>query len=161
MALANDMTLLLNKIERRLGLTPLINHLPKELSKEEWGKIILEDSLVTFSRYYPNAFKMVINKETVDKETVDGTTYYYIKDEILQGAKLLGLKDIDWTDVEVGVPAFLAMAIMPFTYNISYGIAFGLISYIIIKLGMGKLKDIKIGTWVIGIMFAIMFFVTH
>ena len=98
MALANDMTLLLNKIERRLGLTPLINHLPKELSKEEWGKIILEDSLVTFSRYYPNAFKMVINKETVDKETVDGTTYYYIKDEILQGAKLLGLKDIDWTD---------------------------------------------------------------
>ena len=71
------------------------------------------------------------------------------------------VKDIDWTDVEVGVPAFLAMAMMPFTYNISYGIAFGLISYIVIKLGMGKIKDIKIGTWVIGIMFAIMFFVTH
>jgi AGZA family xanthine/uracil permease-like MFS transporter len=71
------------------------------------------------------------------------------------------VKDIDWTDVEVGVPAFLAMAMMPFTYNISYGIAFGLISYIVIKLGMGKIKDIKIGTWIIGIMFAIMFFVTH
>lgn len=71
------------------------------------------------------------------------------------------VKDIDWTDVEVGVPAFLAMAIMPFTYNISYGIAFGLISYIVIKLGMGKIKDIKIGTWVIAVLFAIMFFVTH
>ena len=71
------------------------------------------------------------------------------------------VKEIDWTDVEVGVPAFLSMAMMPFTYNISYGIAFGLISYIVIKLGMGKIKDIKIGTWVIGIMFAIMFFVTH
>lgn len=71
------------------------------------------------------------------------------------------VKDIDWTDVEIAVPAFLAMAMMPFTYNISYGIAFGLISYIIIKLGMGKVKDIKIGTWVIGILFTIMFFVTH
>lgn len=71
------------------------------------------------------------------------------------------VKDIDWTDVEVGVPAFLAMAIMPFTYNISYGIAFGLISYIVIKVGMGKIKEVKIGTWIIAIMFAIMFFVTH
>ena len=71
------------------------------------------------------------------------------------------VKEIDWTDVEVGVPAFLSMAMMPFTYNISYGIAFGLISYIVIKLGMGKIKDIKVGTWIIGIMFAVMFFVTH
>ena len=71
------------------------------------------------------------------------------------------VKDIDWTDVEVGVPAFLAMAMMPFTYNISYGIAFGLISYIVIKLGMGKVKEIKVGTWIIAVLFTIMFFVTH
>ncbi len=71
------------------------------------------------------------------------------------------VKDIEWTDVEIGVPAFLAMALMPFTYNISYGIAFGLISYIVIKVGMGKIKEIKIGTWIIAIMFTIMFFVTH
>lgn len=71
------------------------------------------------------------------------------------------VKDIEWTDVEVGVPAFLAMVFMPFTYNISYGIAFGLISYIVIKVGMGKIKEVKIGTWIIAIMFAIMFFVTH
>lgn len=71
------------------------------------------------------------------------------------------VKDIDWTDVEVGVPAFLAMALMPFTYNISYGIAFGLISYIVIKVGMGKIKEVKVGTWIIALMFTIMFFVTH
>lgn len=71
------------------------------------------------------------------------------------------VKDIDWTDVEVAVPSFLAMAMMPFTYNISYGIAFGLISYIVIKIGVGKIKDIKVGTWIIGILFTIMFFVTH
>lgn len=69
--------------------------------------------------------------------------------------------DIDWVQPETAVPAFLAIAMMPFTYNISYGIAFGLISYIFIHLFTGKSKDIKAGTWVIGILFAIMFFVTH
>lgn len=71
------------------------------------------------------------------------------------------VRDIEWTDVEVAVPSFLTLAMMPFTYNISYGIAFGLISYIVIKLGLGKVKEIKVGTWVIAILFAIMFFVTH
>jgi len=47
---------------------------------------------------------------------------------------------------------------MPFTYNISYGIAFGLISYIIIHAFTGKLKEIKLGTWIIGILFTVMFF---
>lgn len=69
--------------------------------------------------------------------------------------------DIDWVQPETAVPAFLAIAMMPFTYNISYGIAFGLISYIFIYLFTGKSKDIKAGTWIIGILFAIMFFVTH
>lgn len=71
------------------------------------------------------------------------------------------VKDIEWTDVEIAVPSFLTVAMMPFTYNISYGIAFGLISYIVIKLGLGKVKEIKVGTWIIAILFAIMFFVTH
>lgn len=50
---------------------------------------------------------------------------------------------------------------MPFTYNISYGIAFGLISYIVIKLFTGNVKQINAGTWTIGILFLLMFFLTH
>lgn len=71
------------------------------------------------------------------------------------------VREIDWTDIESAVPAFMAVAMMPMTYNISYGIAFGLISYILIKLFTGKVKDIKAGTWVIGILFTVMFFLTH
>lgn len=71
------------------------------------------------------------------------------------------VREIDWTDIEVAVPAFLTVAIMPFAYNISYGIALGLISYILIKLLNGKVKDIKAGTWVVGILFTLMFFFTH
>lgn len=40
-------------------------------------------------------------------------------------------------------PAFLTIAIMPLTYNISYGIAFGLISYVFVKLFSGRVKDIS------------------
>lgn len=72
-----------------------------------------------------------------------------------------GVKNIDWKDPAVAVPAFMTMAMMPFTYSISYGIAFGLLSYILIKLFTGKAKDIKAGTWVIGILFTVMFFVAR
>lgn len=69
-----------------------------------------------------------------------------------------GVRDIEWSDPCVAVPAFLTMTLMPFTYNISYGIAFGMISYIVIHVFTGKIKEIKLGTWIIGILFAIMFF---
>nr|DAG94172.1 MAG TPA: hypothetical protein [Herelleviridae sp.] len=99
MAMANDMSNLLTKIERRLGLTILIPRLPKELAKDKWADIIMQDTIVTWSRYYPNAFPIVVNDDTCDKKKENGTTWYYIKDEVLQGCKLLGLKDIDWMDM--------------------------------------------------------------
>lgn len=71
------------------------------------------------------------------------------------------VKDIDWHSTDIAVPAFLTIAMMPFSYNISYGIAFGLISYVIIKLFTGKLKEIKIGTWIITLLFLLMLFLTH
>lgn len=71
------------------------------------------------------------------------------------------VKEIDWHDPASSVPAFLTMAMMPFSYNISYGIAFGLISYVAIKLFTGKAKEVKVGTWVIMILFFLMLFLTH
>ena len=98
MALANDMSLLLSKIEKRLGLVPFTPHLPEFCAKDKWADVIKTDTLVTFSRYFPNRLKMIINDDTVYKKKEDGTVWYYIKDEILQGAKLLGIMDIDWMD---------------------------------------------------------------
>lgn len=72
-----------------------------------------------------------------------------------------GVKNIEWEDPCQAVPAFLTMTMMPFTYNISYGIAFGLISYIVINAFTGNLKKIKLGTWIIGLLFLIMFFVSR
>lgn len=101
MALSNDMTRLLNKIERRLGLTPLLPSLPEYLSKSHWcDDVIMQDTIVTFSRFYPNTFKLVINDETCYKQKDEqGVVWYYIKDSVLEDCRLLGLKDIDFTDV--------------------------------------------------------------
>ena len=71
------------------------------------------------------------------------------------------VKDVDWISADSAVPAFLTLAIMAFTYNISYGIAFGMISYIAIKLFSGKIKETKLTTWIIALLFAVMFFTTH
>ena len=71
------------------------------------------------------------------------------------------VRNIDWLNADTAVPAFLTVAMMPMTYNISYGIAFGVIAHIFICLFSGRAKEIKAGTWVIGVLFAVMFFVTH
>lgn len=70
-------------------------------------------------------------------------------------------RNIDWLKTEEAVPAFLTLAMMPMTYNISYGIAFGVISHVLISVFNGKARDVKAGTWVIASLFAVMFFVTH
>ena len=74
---------------------------------------------------------------------------------------MMSVKNIDWDDFKVSVPAFLTLAIMPFTYNISYGIAFGLISYIIISVFCGDIKKIKASSWIIGALFIAMLLLTH
>lgn len=71
------------------------------------------------------------------------------------------VKDIDWQSPDSAVPAFLTISFMPFAYNISYGIAFGLISYVIIKLFTGKAKEINSGTWLIMFLFLAMLLLTH
>lgn len=72
-----------------------------------------------------------------------------------------GVRNIEWSDPAEAVPAFLTMAMMPFSYNISYGIAFGLISYVFIKIFTGKVKDVNAGTWIITLLFTLMFFLAR
>lgn len=81
---------------------------------------------------------------------------------IYVGILMMGsIKNIDWDNYKIAVPAFLTLAVMPFTYNISYGIAFGLISYIVISAFCGDLKKIKASSWVIAFLFVAMLLLTH
>lgn len=98
MAMANDMSALLSKIESRLGLLMLTKHLPEELNKEAWANVIKSDTMVTFSRYFPQKVRFTINEETCYKKKEHNKTVFIIKDEYLCGRKLLGVIDIDWQD---------------------------------------------------------------
>ena len=74
---------------------------------------------------------------------------------------ITNVADIDWKDSAVALPSFLTIAMMPFTYNISFGIGFGLLSYVIIALATGKAKEIKVSTYVLTLIFLAMFLLTH
>lgn len=71
-----------------------------------------------------------------------------------------GVGKIHWTTVDA-VPAFLTIVMMPFTYSVSHGIAFGLIGYTVILAFSGRRKEINPTTIVVALMFALTFFVTH
>ena len=49
---------------------------------------------------------------------------------------------VDWADLEIAIPAFLTIVLMPFTYSITVGIGAGFVSYVLIKLVLGKARAI-------------------
>jgi len=51
--------------------------------------------------------------------------------------------DINWSDSDVALPAFVTMVLMPFTYSIADGIAWGIILYVAMKIGQGKMDQIN------------------
>ncbi|GAA2707113.1 NCS2 family permease [Micromonospora olivasterospora] len=55
---------------------------------------------------------------------------------------MTAVRTIDWTDYEIAIPAFLTIALMPFTYSISNGIGAGVITYVVVKLAKGKAREI-------------------
>lgn len=88
---------------------------------------------------------------------------------------------IDWLKIEIAFPAFVTIGMMVFTYSISYGIGLGLISYVLVQLLTGKFckketivtkedgteevvserSYTDVVTMIIGLFFAVMFFLTH
>ena len=56
---------------------------------------------------------------------------------------LTTVREIPWDDLEVAIPAFLTMVVMPFTYSITNGIGAGFVSYVFIKLSRGKAAEVR------------------
>jgi len=79
---------------------------------------------------------------------------------IIVGVMMLGtLKNIDLTDFEEALPAFMIVGIMPFSYSIANGIAAGLIFYTLVKLVRGKARSVHPTVYVITLLFLIRFVV--
>jgi adenine/guanine/hypoxanthine permease len=67
------------------------------------------------------------------------------------------IKDIDFTDVEEGLPALFGVILMPLTFSITVGIGAAFIAYVVIKLVLGKFAQIHPLMWLVAIAFAIYF----
>ena len=79
---------------------------------------------------------------------------------ILVGLFMLSpIKEIDFSDYTEAIPAFLTIVMMPFAYSIAEGIVFGVLSYTILKLLTGRVKEVQPLTWVVAIVFVLKFFV--
>jgi len=77
---------------------------------------------------------------------------------IIVGFLMMGtVREIPWTDFENAFPAFLTIVGIPLTYNISYGIGLGFISFVLIKLFHGKVKEIHWLMWVVSALFILNF----
>ena len=67
------------------------------------------------------------------------------------------VKGIDWDDLEIAIPAFLTIVLMPFTYSISVGIGAGFLAYVLIKLVVGKVREVHPLMWVVAALFVVYF----
>ena len=62
---------------------------------------------------------------------------------IVVGALMMrGTRNLDWSQADEAVPAFLTMVGMPLTFSIANGITLGIFSYVVIKLLCGKAREI-------------------
>jgi AGZA family xanthine/uracil permease-like MFS transporter len=55
---------------------------------------------------------------------------------------MTAVRNIDWNDYEIAIPAFLTIVIMPFTYSISNGLGSGIIAYVVLKMARGKFGEV-------------------
>jgi adenine/guanine/hypoxanthine permease len=67
------------------------------------------------------------------------------------------VKDIDFADLEEGFPALLGIVLMPLTFSITVGIGAAFVSYVVIKIIMGKLTQVHPLMWAVAIAFVIYF----
>ncbi|MBK4735661.1 NCS2 family permease [Noviherbaspirillum pedocola] len=66
---------------------------------------------------------------------------------------LQDLVHVDWGDTTESVPAAITAITMPFTFSIAQGVAFGFISYAVLKLLSGRAREVKLIVWIIAAIF--------
>ena len=77
---------------------------------------------------------------------------------IFVGFLMVGLvRDIDFSDIEEGLPALLGLILMPLTFSITVGIGAAFVAHVVIKVVRGKITEIHLLLWAVAIAFVIYF----
>lgn len=73
------------------------------------------------------------------------------------GLMMRELTEIEWDDLTEAAPAALTALAMPFTYSIANGLAFGFISYVVLKVFTGRWKTLHLATQIVAALFIVRF----
>lgn len=64
------------------------------------------------------------------------------------------IKEIDWADYTIAIPAFLTMVMMPFTYSITNGLGIGFITFCVLRLAAGRGRSVPVAMYAVAAVFA-------
>ena len=67
------------------------------------------------------------------------------------------VREIPWDDIELAIPAFLTIVVMPFTYSITNGIGAGFVTYVFLKVVRGKARRCRSDDVVAAVAFVVYF----
>jgi len=68
------------------------------------------------------------------------------------------IKNIDFNDYSIAIPAFFTIIMMPLSYSIAEGIVFGIVSHVLLKMFTGKFKEVSIVMYILATLFILKFF---
>jgi AGZA family xanthine/uracil permease-like MFS transporter len=63
------------------------------------------------------------------------------------------IAQIDWHEFSEAVPAFITVLATPLTFSIATGLSLGLISYTVVKIAAGKIRELNPLIWILTILF--------
>ncbi|CCH86291.1 Xanthine/uracil/vitamin C permease [Modestobacter italicus] len=77
---------------------------------------------------------------------------------VIVGAMMISqIRDLEWGDMSLVIPAFLTIALMPFTYSITNGIGAGVVSYVVLRVATGRGREVHPLMWVVAAVFVVYF----
>ncbi|SHH44628.1 putative MFS transporter, AGZA family, xanthine/uracil permease [Jatrophihabitans endophyticus] len=77
---------------------------------------------------------------------------------VVVGVLLMGqVREIDFRDLSIAVPAFLTIVLMPFTYSITNGVGAGFVSWVVIRVCTGRARTVHPLLWIVSVLFAVYF----
>jgi AGZA family xanthine/uracil permease-like MFS transporter len=81
---------------------------------------------------------------------------------VFVGFLMLGaVSNLDFTNVEIGLPTFITVLMLTASLNITEGLAWGFITYTLVKVCKGKAKEISIPTWILTVIFLLKILFIH
>ncbi len=133
-----------------LGTSPLTTAIESASGIQDGGRTglttVVVGVLFIFALLFTPFFAAIPNSATAPALIVIGIVM------------MRGITDLSWDNLEDIIPVFLTIAVMALTYSVVHGISFGIISYVIIYMALGRRREIHPLMYVLAV-FAASFFV--